>query len=148
MQALGIADRPGEFQHVDQVAQRIGVQVHGEGFRFDGVFGRHVQGGELPQGVDRARHVGQPTPQDGQIVPEDRHIGEFFGQLGESLGGLPPAEVRQGLQGRLEAPRPGRPLGRRPQRRIVLEDQGEPAGPVHLEEPFSRRGIVVGQEHL
>ena len=121
--------------------------MHGEGFRFDGVLERDVQGGELPQGVDRARHIGQPTPQDGQIVPEDRHIGEFFGQLGEPLGGFPPAEVRQGLHGRLEAPAQA-PLGRRPQRRVVLEDQGEPAGPVHLQEPFGRRRVVVGQEHL
>ena len=92
--------------------------------------------------------IGQPTPHDGQIVPEDRHIGEFFGQLGEPLGGFLPAEVRQGLHGRLEAPRPGRPLRGRPQRRIVLEDQGEPRARFRLQQPFRRRRIVVGQEHL
>ena len=81
-------------------------------------------------------------------MPNDRHVGEFFGQLGESLGRFLPAEVRQRLHGRFEALGPGGPLRSRPQRRIVLQDQGEPAGPIQAQEPFRRRGIVVGQEHL
>ena len=97
--------------------------------------------GELLQGLACPGLVGQPTANQGQVVPHGGGVGHFGRQSGQAIGRFLPLGLLQGSNGRFELRPPGGVGRARQHRRIALQQQGNLGGTIDVNQPF--HGLAI-----